>query len=203
MKDIVYFILTTHKNKSRHTFLEETWLKGNDYAYYSDAPGSNTIKVSDDDSYHSNEEKQINILNFVINNMELKHPWLCFCDDDTFIYSKNLDNKVKTLDDNMVYGQVLSTHAINRYPSGGAGWLISSKLLKSIKQFKNYSTGFSDVSLGLNFRDMSIDIKQIDEMHGQPPAFYNITDPQKHISFHYIKTAEDFRYLYNKSVDIT
>ena len=49
------------------------------------------IKVSDDFTYSSNEPKHVNVIKYLIEN-DYQYEWFFFCDDDTFVNTKNLES---------------------------------------------------------------------------------------------------------------
>ena len=72
MKKILYVILHGSINKERFYNIKETWGSNVDTLFYSDYEelDKNIIKVSNRNDYHSNEEKHINVLKFVNNNIQ-------------------------------------------------------------------------------------------------------------------------------------
>lgn len=208
---IHYLLLTTHKYANRHEYLKKTWLKDVSYQFYSDRSGENTVEVTSNDTYNSNEEKQINILNYVISNIAQyeEYDWFCFCDDDTFVNTKKLQSIVETFDPNIVYGEMLNeqvnsdNHMFQRfpglqYPSGGAGWMISKQQLKTIPVFDNFKTGYSDVSVGLNLKHLKIESKTHPAFHGQHFDKHPAINIKDQVSFHYVTKESEMRYLYNE-----
>lgn len=204
---ILYCILTSHKLNSHREWLETTWLKNKNYLYYSDENNINTIKVSNDDTYHSNEEKQINILNYIIVHLnEFNYDWFCFCDTDTWIYTQKLENVIHTLDSNIVYGELTnkqinpSNRIFNFFPnlqylSGGAGWIISKHNLKEIKKFDNFKTGYSDVSVGINLTNKNIMMQNLKGLCSK--QYDQNTNFEDYLSFHYMTERKHFEELNN------
>ena len=204
MKKILICLMTTQKNKDRQNNIKNTWLKNSqvEYLFYSDHEDveHNIIKVSNRTDYHSNEEKHINCLNYVLQN-KLNYEWYYFCDDDTFVNVNNLFNFIDKCEKNKIYGSVINyknspeNPIYNKilkniqYPSGGAGYLINNLILKSFEEFKNYNVGFSDVSFGINMHN-KFEIVDPNLFFSQAPEFYkhNYEEKLNSISYHYIKT---------------
>jgi hypothetical protein len=222
MKKVVCFVNTTKKHTDRIDNVLETWAQKIDTVFYSDHEDfeKNVLKVSNRDDYASGEEKQINILN-TINNLTNGedeiildvYEWLFFVDDDTFVNVDNLTEYIQTLDENKVYGSVFDSEKdsenpmyVNnvvpkdaKFPSGGAGFLVSSKIVRSIQNFSNYNTSCGDVSAGLNFYFNNIDQEHSTLFNSQNPDLYNHSEEtqKEMISYHYIKTLEEMQNLFN------
>lgn len=202
---ILYVILHGSINPDRYYNVKETWGKDVDCLFYSDHRDvkKNIIKVSDRNDYHSNEPKHINALTYVSNNIT-GYDWFFFCDDDTFVNTKKLNEFVIDIDKESVHGSSIkgswSRDPSLDYCSGGAGYLIHFDLLKKIKKHvKVFNSGYSDVSLGMTLRELNIKSINHDVFRSQPPEFYNynINDFKNFISFHYIKTKEDMLNILN------
>ncbi len=205
MKKILYVILHGSINKERYDNVKETWGNNVDTLFYSDYEelNKNIIKVSDRNDYHSNEEKHINVLKYVNDNIK-DYEWFFFCDDDTFVNTKKLESNLETFNKISVNGSVIncwpSDYNLN-YCSGGAGYLIHHELLNIItKNIKILNTGYSDVTLGLHLKDLNIEVIDSDLFKSQPPESFNYSDCdiKNRISFHYIKTKEEMNSLLYK-----
>lgn len=215
MKSLHINILTTKKYSDIQTSILNTWLKNiNDYIFYTDEINDigNQTSCSHKSSYEYCGIKQLNRFKQIIDNKEyLKYDFFLFCDDDTVINIKKIINLIQILDDNYVYGCRANTWTIDPtlyYCSGGAGFLVPSKLFKNLKIYpyqypfndeKVYHLyGYSDVQAGLFFRDNDYECKNIDGFYySQPKDFYldenNPNDKEKiknAYSFHYIKNHE-------------
>lgn len=199
MKKILYVILHGSVYKHRYDNVMNTWGKNKDVLFYADYNDKNVIKVSDDVSYKSNEEKHINIINLLNDNNNYDYEWFFFCDDDTFVNTTKLENSLDTFNPNFVNGSILNTWQNDpslNYCSGGAGYLINRNILGKIN-LKNHKTGWSDVSLGLSLRESKIECINSTLFNSQPPEFYNIeiSDVKNYISFHYIKTEDKMKIM--------
>jgi hypothetical protein len=108
-----------------------------------------------------------------------------------------LEFLLNTFDEECVHGSVLNGtwpgDITLNYCSGGAGYLIHSKLINKIAQnIEIRNTGYSDVTLGLFLRDNNIKSINYELFNSQPPDFHNvpIINVKNYISFHYIKTMD-------------
>jgi len=196
--------MTTNKNRERCINILKSWGKNLNIFFYSDhnEPGLKCIKVSDRDDYHSNEEKNINTLNYLL-AIKPQYKWFYFCDDDTFPILANLEKLIANADPSKVYGRVLSfsNSPDNRifkkvgtdlvYPAGGPGYLLSNQVLLSYENFINFDTGFSDVSVGLNLQNR-FEISDVQTMFTHAPWDYKHSDDfvRNQVSYHYIKNSE-------------
>ena len=153
MKKILYVILHGSTNPDRYFNVKETWGKDVDCIFYSDHEDKekNIIKVSDRTDYHSNEDKHVNVIKYLGENIN-NYEWFFFCDDDTFVNTKKLEELSDNFDKNKVHGQMLKTDNSNGIPlpspileycSGGAGYLIHNKILKIINP--QYMSSFSKI----------------------------------------------------------
>lgn len=203
MKKILYVLLHGSMNPDRYFNVKESWGKNVDCLFYSDHEDNekNIVKVSNRTDYHSNEDKHINALHYVSKNIK-DYEWFFFCDDDTFVNTKKLEEFVDTLDKEFVHGSVISGtwpgDTSLSYCSGGAGYLIHSELLSKITQHvRILNTGYSDVTLGLFLRELGIKSIDYNFFKSQSPSFYGISvdDVSNYITFHYIKTIDDMNTL--------
>lgn len=205
MKKILYVILHGSMNPDRYYNVKNTWGKNVDCLFYSDHEDKdkNIVKVSDRTDYGSNEEKHVNSLHYVSNNIK-DYDWFFFCDDDTFVNTKKMDEMISSFDEESVHGSVLegtwpNDRSLN-YCSGGAGYLIHKNLLNKItNHVKLLNSGYSDVTLGLFLRELNIKSFDYQLFRSQPPSFFGIShvDYKHYISFHYIKTFDEMNNLLN------
>jgi len=204
MKKILYVLLHGSMNPDRYDNVKETWGKNVDCLFYSDHEDleKNIIKVSNRNDYHSNEEKHVNAIHYVSENIK-NYEWFFFCDDDTFVNTKKLENLLDTFEIDSIHGSLLNE---GHWPgdrtldfcSGGAGYLIHHKLLETIhSNLRILNTGCSDVTLGICLRNLGI--KSMDHLYfrSQPPSFFNvpINETKNYITFHYIKTKHEMENL--------
>lgn len=205
MKKILFVILHGEVYKDRYHSIKNTWGKHVDTLFYSDYENleQNIVKVSDNKTYSSNEEKHINVIKNLENFVNNDYEWFFFCDDDTFVNVSMLEKKLNDFDPNYVHGSVINCWPSDRllsYCSGGAGYLIHNTLLSKIKlNLKNYNTGYSDVSLGLSLRENGVKVLNHELFNSQAPSFYGfgVDSIKKLITFHYIKSEQDMLKLLN------
>lgn len=203
MKKILYVILHGSVYKDRVQNIKKTWGDKKDILFYSDYEDTdnNVIKISDRTDYHSSEEKHINIINFLNKNTQ-NYEWFFFCDDDTFVNTEKLENCLNEFDKDVVHGSVINCWAPDndlKYCSGGAGYLISEKILKKLTNVPIMNTGYSDVTLGLFLKENEIRLENSNYFNSQNPNFYNIKmdEINNFITFHYIKTEEEMKKINN------
>jgi Fringe-like len=209
-KSVLLCILHGKCNKFRTDYLYNYYIRykqTTDFIFYSDYENieKHVVKVSNCTTYSSNELKHVNVLNALKKSLKGQFSYILFVDDDTFV---NLDlllhlvNK-KCFSNRLIHGEVLkpggdgvnaifSKYPGLEYPSGGGGYLVPCQFLSAKKRFKNFRTGFSDVSFGLNFN------KEVfynsDLLKSQNRGFYGIQekDINKYMTFHYIRTEGEF-----------
>lgn len=218
---VIAFVNTTKKHLDRIETISKTWAEKIDTVFYSDHQDSeyNVIKVSNRDDYASGEEKQINVLNKLSELTDGDdrslldiYDWVFFVDDDTFINVDNLEKHIDSFDEDKVYGSIFDSEKDSenpmyvggiipmeaKFPSGGGGFLVSTKVIKDIDTFNNYHTICGDVSAGLNFYFNGVE--QIDNnlFNSQNPDFYGHDDEEvsEMISYHYIKTLDEMAKLF-------
>lgn len=202
--NILYCILHGQIDSQRYTNVVKTWGKNVNFIFYSDHEDINKkiIKVSNRTDYHSNEEKNVNAFKVIANDPKLNgNDYYFFCDNDTFVNTEALEKFIteNKLDEMKIHGRVDNTWQPDKtlhYCSGGAGYLMSKKLLLDIfKNCKNYSTGYSDVSIGIFARENNIEFQHHDGFNSNPPwnpkcLNLNISNQ---ITFHYIKTIDEMK----------
>jgi len=193
--NILYCILHTKHQESRAKNILTTWGKDQNLLFYSDHedPEIRCHKVTDQSDYASGQIKQINVFHLLVKQYS-NYDWYFFCDNDTFVNTSKLKHFAETSDIDVVHGNIINCWPQDSslyYPSGGAGYLVSNRILHQMTDVHYNNTEFSDVSIGLNFREKNIILKNNDLFKGQPPAYYNIKDEdvKNYITFHYISDA--------------
>ena len=203
MKKILYVILHTCTRPDRCNGIVNRWGKDVDYLFYSDCEDieKKIIKVSDDKTYKSNEEKHVNIINHLIKN-DFQYEWFFFCDDDTFVNTKKLENDLSNFNFTKINGCVLSgtwsQDKTLRYCSGGAGYLISNSLLKKFSNLtKIKSSGYSDVTLGIYAKEHNIEFENNDKFRSQKPNHYGLENHSVNdfYTFHYVLSEEMIKFF--------
>jgi hypothetical protein len=199
MKKIVFLVMTTEKNNQRIINIKSTWGKDVDVFFYSEHENleNNIIKVT---NINHPEVKQCEVFKTIKNNLIDKYEWFFFSDDDTFVNVNLLLNKLNSFSLEKVHGQdIFGCYGDLHYPSGGAGFLISNKIISNFFDIHSNVSPHSDTTLGLFMRKKSIDIENCDLFKSQPPSFYKIDNDnvKNYISFHYINNFEHMNLLYN------
>lgn len=205
--NILYLILHTQKQSDRYYNIIDTWAKNQHYIFCSDHDdeSSNVWKVSDNSDYNSGQEKQINTIKYLPIKLQ-NFDWYFFCDNDTFVNTKKLYEEIKNINPDEILCQSINTWPPDTtmyYPSGGAGFLISNKIMKFLHNNIEYNNViWGDVSLGLNLKKYNISIKHSELLKSQPPEYYNISldNIHKYISFHYIKDKIFMNDLYLRCI---
>jgi hypothetical protein len=207
---ILYCVIHTKKQNNRVDNIINTWGSKKDLIFYSDHEDSklNIIKVSGNSEYNSGQEKQIKFLQ-IVDSIFPGYDWYMFCDNDTFINTTLLEREIQDFKDDSIYGEMINCWPEDytlSYPSGGAGFAISSRTIKYLSdKVTQHNVIWSDVSLGLNLRKLKINtIDRKDVFHSQKPSHYNISHNQvhKHITFHYItqfNEMSNFHRICNRS----
>ena len=149
MKKILYVLLHGTSSADRYFNIKETWGKDVDCLFCSDYEDieRGIMKFSNDTSYGSNEEKHVNAIKHLSDNVD-DYEWFFLCDDDTFVNTKKLEGMLYTFDKELIHGQSIlgcwHTDKTLDYCSGGAGYLIHNELIKIIgKNIKVLGTGLS------------------------------------------------------------
>ena len=167
-----------------------------DLVFYSDDEDAYTIKVNANFSYNysDNEIKTIAVFENIKNDYHNKYDWFFFVDDDTFVNIPLLNNIVYTFDEKYIYGRDIKGDYKIRpdlsYASGGAGFLISNKIIHKFFNMADYGTGYSDVNVGLNAERQGVAYKNDTMFHPAHPFEYYV-DPSSadllyNLTYHYI-----------------
>lgn len=218
MNDVVCCVLTSFSLDERIQRIEKTWGKDIPTIFYSDHSDNTRkiIKVSDQSDYWSAEDKQMNVINMIqdgLENILTNYKWICFCDDDTFINTRVVYEEIDYFNQQCIYGSIVD-HPTNpsnliytkpgiplkmKYPSGGAGFFVSTHLLKLVGKFKNYGTRYSDVGVGMNCYHKKISLINHELFCSNTPTIHKHTDDviKSKLSYHYIKTDSDMEHLYS------
>lgn len=147
-------------------------------------------------NYSDNEIKNLTAFNLIKNNYYNKYDWFLFIDDDTFVNIPLLNDKLSLFDENYVYGKEMTGYYGDlKYVSGGAGYIISNKIIHKLFDPINYKTTFADVSVGMNMRERGLEFINSDYFdpfnwyrNGTPEKFNN--DIENKITYHYINPSQ-------------
>lgn len=205
-------VLTTHKNENRQRFILNTWGKDlSNLIFWTDKPNEIGLQIplTENDSYRSGAEKQVRSLNRIKdeNTPISNSKWIFFCDDDTFVNYKNLVKFCQNADENNNYGHTANSFDGDRsmfYFSGGAGFLISNKNLK-LNTYLDFipSIDWGDVHVGIWLKKNKNTLIHEEKFNNHSPETMNKTDLKvikEQITFHYIKTEDQFKYLYGATI---
>ena len=206
---ICYIVLTCEKYIStRVKWQNETFFKNvnNQDIYFLSCKksGTNIYGWDTEDNYESCPNKYIAFFK----NMTINYDFFCFIDDDTFINTNNLNEYLKIFDCNrsLYIGKLCKNYSPPFYMSGGAGFILSKKIYVDLLHYVRntndnelFKSIYGDLSIGLWLKN----IKDIEYIDNDNDNRFNSTthnessDLNKFISFHYLKTFEEFEFYYN------
>lgn len=179
-----------------------------DLIFYSDHEdiSKNIIKLDCDFEYcyRDNEIKNLTVFNLIRDKYYNKYDWYLFIDDDTFVNIPLLNDKINSFDENYIYGKDSTGYYGNlNYVSGGAGYIISNKLISKMFDLTNFKTSFADVSIGMNMIERGIEFINSDYFDPYNPYRMGTSDNIKEdiknkITYHYIypdKMLELMQYI--------
>ena len=152
--------------------------------------------------YSDNEIKHAAAFKLIRDCYYKKYDWFLFVDDDTYVNVQALSNNINSFDENFIHGYYFKQLD---YISGGAGCLISNKLIHNFFDFITYNSGYADVSLGENARRKNIKFKHSDLFYASNPWYDNEKDPEQNIknsinnriTYHYINKNQ-MQIIYEK-----
>lgn len=216
---IKFITLTCEKyHNSRVTKIRETWGKGQDITFLSDTTIEPDI-VGYDYLPKGYENIYYKYIEFLKRYSNLSYDWYFFTDDDTWV---NIDNVTNVLseyncEDSICIGSVciLNSDATDRngnhtgfpldtitgngtslpltYVSGGAGFILSAKTMKSIIHYLNNTNDIprcysSDVTIGFWLRNCGIICTNNERFWGTNPKVLDHTedDIKKNCTYHYV-----------------
>lgn len=203
---ILFVILTCEKyEKTRVKWQAATWRHDVvHFIYLNRAPPPN------DETYQNLSKKYLVFLKNY--DQTDQYDWFFFCDDDTFCFTQRLNQFASLCDSNscLMAGYELPEHLVKkatdikvRACSGGAGILVSAKLLKNIQAYLNSTNDVTvlneqaDVSLAIWAQASSPDLIVVDAQYFfRPESPRHPTNKNWHhcITYHYCN-QEDFHYL--------
>jgi len=198
--------------KDRQLSILNTWGKEVvNLCFYTDFNTNigNQICLTNNDTYSSGAEKQVLEIHRIRKDTNLldNFKWFFFCDDDTFVNYKNLVTYCENLDDTKCYGHIGNSFMPDltlNYFSGGAGFLIPSKILKNNKDIIFYKDIiWGDVHVGLWLRQNGITLINEGRLNNNTPEEVGKTSKniiKNQISFHYIKTFEKMKELFDTTL---
>lgn len=196
---VCYIILTCEKflntraSWQKSTFLQDVDKK--DIYFISGVSSENVYGWNTPDHYEACPMKYM----MFIKNMDIQYDWYIFIDDDTFMYPSRVRDCLAAFDERKKY--YIGSERTERefvYMSGGAGFCLSNALYQEIKRYVDdktlnelYYNYNGDVTVGYWISKMN-DILYVTHplFSADPPR--NEEELKNFISFHYLKTKEDF-----------
>lgn len=128
---------TSHRNLHRVDSCMNTWLKDLDYVCLTDKI-TNKYKEfsgSDNDTYTSNEEKTVNLINEVRETDYLnEYDFLIFIDDDAYLNVNYFHYLLPYFDKTKFYGLAMGGYPHKPglvFPSGGSGYILSPSHIRN------------------------------------------------------------------------
>ena len=128
---------TSHRNAHRVENCLNTWLQGLDYVCLTDNVTGRfeEFSGSDNDTYNSNEEKTVNLINKVRESDFLNdYDFLFFIDDDAYLNVNYLNYLLPYFDKSKFYGLAMGGYPHRPdlvFPSGGSGYILSPSHIKN------------------------------------------------------------------------
>lgn len=182
MSNLTYKVIlkTSHKHVGRIQNCLDTWLGGLDYVCLTDKLTGNfeELSGSENDSYYSNEEKTIHLINLVRETgLYQEYDWLVFIDDDAILNTKYFNYILPYLDKTRFYGLAMGGYPKDPnlvFASGGAGYFISPEKVRTMKAITKpgWSTGGTeDVIVGYWLQQNNVGIYQEVEIEGKQHHF--------------------------------
>lgn len=209
-----FYSIVSSKNfkNTRQQWLKNTWLKNLDYVFLSDINNEDNIKLSNNSDYSSGEEKVLNSYEYLWKEKN-EYDWFIFCDDDTFLNIKNLENYIATTGfsnfghlftkENQPQNQIWQKEGNDfKYYSGGAGYVFDKETLKKIHHLTlKIKSGWGDVATGHLLKKANINLNHCDKMNWHNPYVFahNEQTIKQAISYHYVQSEEMMINLYIKT----
>jgi hypothetical protein len=153
-----------------------------------------------DDNYESCPLKYIRFFQ----NMKLDYDWYYFMDDDTFIFPERLNKFVMNYnkDDPLYIGHRCENYSFPIFMSGGAGFLLTKPLYLSLVEYIRNTPEkellvsiYGDYLMGLWLSN--IEKQVICNKLFYPTTHNNDYELNNCISFHYLKTEEQYKFYNN------
>ena len=199
---ICYIILTCEKYlSSRVKFLLQTSLKNINptdiYLLSCKSIDPNIYGWDTPDNYEGCPLKYIRFFQ----NMKLDYDWYYFMDDDTFVFPKRLNNFVMNYnkEDSLYIGNRCKNYSFPIYMSGGGGFLLTKSLYFSLIDYiRNtpedtlLTSIYGDYLIGLWLTNINKKTIEVDIFNSS--IHKNDSQLENYISFHYLKTKEEYEF---------
>jgi hypothetical protein len=133
--------------------------------------------------------------------MTLDYDWYYFMDDDTFIFTERLQQLLLTYDKNqpLYIGHRCENYSFPIYMSGGSGFLLTKSLylklidyIRATPEQELLVSIYGDYLIGLWLSN--IDKYVISNKLLHPTTHTNDYELQNYVSFHYLKTEEQYKF---------
>ena len=216
---VCYIILTcqmflyTRTKWQKETFLKDVdekdvyFIANKDYSFLGDY-GSNIYGWNTLDRYEGCPLKYIRFFQ----NMDLDYDWYVFIDDDSFIHTKHLNlflskhnPEEKLCMGKRINGSETKEKLKIDFMQGGAGFVLSRPLYIELKDYirnteeeKLHVSRHGDHSLAL-WIHLFDNIQYIHDSRFHDGPHNNEEELQDFISFHYVKSFNDFKFYYEES----
>ena len=204
MKKILFLILTTKHNEHRQRGIMSSWGQNQDIFFYSEHEDEtlNVMKVCEENNVVI---KQVSVFNKIKELFHNQYEWFFFGDDDTFVNTRPLINRLDEYEQGYVHGVPMTGNwklpdeTWLSYPSGGAGFLISNKIIHNFFDFDFPDVPHSDVAVGYLMKDSEIMLRPTYFFCYHTPEHHGICDEEipNYLTFHYIREPEEMLRLYN------
>lgn len=189
---ILYCILSGHEyRKTRLKACFDTWAAGKHVIVFSDEDKGCSINCGGS-GYVNCPEKVRNGMKRVVKTEDV--DWMLFCDDDTYVNTKQLKKYLSKKDDKPIaYGNRINLYKRNRdlcYLSGGGGYAMRPDTLRLIveKLKKVAHDKFADVMVGYAIQRARIQMSDEKMFHMERPWDYKYTleEVKQKITFHHL-----------------
>ena len=209
---VCYIILTCEKYlETRSRWQREycfSTISPNDYYFLSCKPSKNSVYGWNTiDTYESCPLKYIAFFK----NMNLEYDWYVFIDDDGFVFPDRMYKALENIDKtHSLYIGCQMDHLKNlKFMSGGAGFILSNKAYKLVKQYvrNNNMTWvqrcrkemeYSDVSMGqwiqnINHGGRNLIKLKPDILNLSYLPHQNEEELRTFLTFHYLKSESEYQ----------
>jgi hypothetical protein len=190
---VCYIIISCDAYKSsRMQWQKQTFLKSvPDYYYIAGTsdPGERVMGWNTPDKL---EDCPLKYQEF-FKHSNLVYDWYFFIDDDTFVFPKRLETFLKQYNpsEKLYIGKPVTPE----YMDGGGGFLISRPVYEHLCSQENHITSiYGDVCIG---RWIGTFAKKISSDLFQHTKHQNDEQLKTCVSFHWLKTKEDFLFYYS------
>lgn len=199
MKKILYLIMSCQKNEHRQRGILDSWGNGQDIFFYSehDNHSLNVVKVCEENNV---VRKQVSVFNKIKQDFHNKYDWFFFGDDDTFVNTKIMNDKLDEFNKDYLHGvSMCGNWGDLSYPSGGAGFLINNQIIHKFFDQEFPDVPHGDVAVGFLMRNSGVELMPTKGFCYNTPEHHKIQMENTHnfVTFHYIREPQGMMELYN------